>query len=98
MTERDEMIVFNMYSPKRIDEVLFCADNFITKFIHKPDVAWCDELSRCYRSIKDEEEAVSYAKSLFEQDYDLRSIRGLLRVKGFKQPLTWYKDLLENKH
>lgn len=97
-TERENLFgkQLEFFMPRPTDSkgvTFFYSDSFLTRFHHSPGDGWNDRLSKCYRHIENEDEAVAYARSLLSQNYEVKEIRDLLRVKGFDRDLEYYAGL-----
>ena len=52
-----------------------------------------DKYGKAFKSIESKEEAVAYAKALFENDYTPKEVRHLLRLRHFKKPLNFFENI-----
>ncbi len=87
------MNVLEILKPKRPQETLFFGGSWFTLLQHQPlPKCWSDDLSLSYAPIANEEEALSYAQDLLDQEYDIGEVRRILTARSFNRPKWWWEE------
>lgn len=92
--ERSPMAkVMDVLKPQSPKETLFFSGPWFTLIRKQPlPECWSDELSKPYRPIHDEGEALGFAQDLLDLDYSLHEVRRIMIARSFNRPRWWWID------
>ena len=85
--------VIDVLKPHVRTQTLFMVGQWFTLLKHQPlPECWSTNLSKSYKPIHDEKEAIEFGVSLIEQDYALSQVRRILLARSFNRPMWWWQE------
>lgn len=85
--------VIDVLKPHLKTQTLFMVGQWFTLLKHQPlPKCWSSNLSKSYKPIHDEKEAIDFGVSLLEQDYSLAQVRSILIARSFNRPMWWWQE------
>jgi len=85
--------VIDVLKPHLRTQTLFMIGQWFTLLKHQPlPECWSSNLSKSYKPIHDEKEALDFGVSLIEQDYSLTQVRSILLARSFNRPVWWWQE------
>jgi len=87
--------IFRYLRPKTVKETLYFAGSWFTMITDQPlPECWSQGISKSYRAITSEDEAISYALDLIKLDYSLLDVRRALATRSFIRDTWWWEEKL----
>ena len=85
--------IIDVLKPHLKTQTLFMVGQWFTLLKHQPlPECWSTNLSKSYKPIHDEKEAIEFGVSLIEQDYALSQVRRILLARSFNRPMWWWQE------
>jgi len=85
--------IIDVLKPHHKTQTLFMVGQWFTLLKHQPlPECWSTDLSKAYKPIHDEKEAVEFGVSLIEQDYSISQVRSILIARSFNRPGWWWNE------